>query len=242
MGERSRMVQCFLAVTLAALPSGRVEAKDLDPAKAFGADLSITTVLSTAFAPGSAGYVDDQFAYRSASQPTILRAGVDLPSGVRLESVEWEVCDFDPAVFLQLTLKRCVRSTPPTDPGACLVLAVVNSNSTGCYAEFSNVLTGTTVDNDGSVYMLEVVDPDAVATTSFRSVRLRWRRQVSPAPAVATFGDVPVSHFAFRYVEALTRAGITGGCGGGDYCPDRALTRAEMAVFLSVALGLHWPN
>ena len=241
MGPRSGVVRWVLAGLFAALPSDRVQASEPGPTKAFGADLSITTVLSPAYASGNS-YVDDQFAYRSASQPTILRAGVDLPTGVQLVSVEWEVCDFEPASSLQLALKRCVRATPPTDPGACLILAVVNSNSTGCYAEFSNVLIGTTVDNDSSVYVLEVVDPDALVNTSFRSVRLRWRRQVSPAPAIATFSDVPASHFAFRYVEALTRAGITGGCGGGEFCPDRPLTRAEMAVFLAVSLGLHWPN
>jgi hypothetical protein len=29
--------------------------------------------------------------------------------------------------------------------------------------------------------------------------------------------------------------------GGGNYCPDRAVTRGERAVYLARALGLHWP-
>jgi hypothetical protein len=53
---------------------------------------------------------------------------------------------------------------------------------------------------------------------------------------------VPTTHPQFRFVEALTFAGITSGCGGGLFCPDAPLTRGQMAVFLSVALGLHWPN
>jgi hypothetical protein len=65
---------------------------------------------------------------------------------------------------------------------------------------------------------------------------------VSPPPATATFSDVPVSDPRFRFVEALAAAGITGGCGGGLYCPEAAVTRGQMAVFLSVALGLYWPN
>jgi hypothetical protein len=40
--------------------------------------------------------------------------------------------------------------------------------------------------------------------------------------------------------EALLAAGITGGCGGGAYCPDSPVTRGQMAVFLSRALGLHF--
>ena len=32
------------------------------------------------------------------------------------------------------------------------------------------------------------------------------------------------------------------GCGSGNYCPDANLTRGQMAVFLSKAMGLHFPN
>jgi hypothetical protein len=47
-----------------------------------------------------------------------------------------------------------------------------------------------------------------------------------------TFRDVPPTHFAWRFVEPLYEASVTGGCGGDDYCPDAAATRAQMAVFL----------
>jgi hypothetical protein len=36
-------------------------------------------------------------------------------------------------------------------------------------------------------------------------------------------------------------SGIPVGCGGGNFCPDSAITRGQMAVFLSKALGLHRP-
>ena len=69
-------------------------------------------------------------------------------------------------------------------------------------------------------------------------VRLFWRRRLSPAPAVATYGDVPTTHPFFPYVEALSASGITAGCGSESFCPDRPLTRGQMAVFLAKALGL----
>jgi hypothetical protein len=47
-----------------------------------------------------------------------------------------------------------------------------------------------------------------------------------------TFRDVPPQHFAWRFVESIYEALITAGCGGDDYCPDTATTRAQMAVFL----------
>jgi hypothetical protein len=71
-------------------------------------------------------------------------------------------------------------------------------------------------------------------------IREEWRRQVSPAPGVATFTDVPTTHIFFRFVQALVAAGITGGCAPGQFCPGQAVTRGEMAAFLATALGLHW--
>lgn len=72
------------------------------------------------------------------------------------------------------------------------------------------------------------------------AVRIVWHRQVSPAPALATFNDVPTNHPFFQYIEALAASSITGGCGGGNYCPDNPLTRGQMAVFMAKALGLNW--
>jgi len=40
----------------------------------------------------------------------------------------------------------------------------------------------------------------------------------------------------------LAASGVTAGCGGGNFCPDAPVTRAQMATFLSRALGLYWPN
>jgi hypothetical protein len=71
-------------------------------------------------------------------------------------------------------------------------------------------------------------------------VLVTWGRQVSPPPDAPTFGDVPASDAAFAHIEALAASGITAGCGNGGYCPDAPLTRRQMAVYLSNALGLHW--
>jgi len=55
-----------------------------------------------------------------------------------------------------------------------------------------------------------------------------------PPMAIGIFGDVPVGYFARDWVEDLYNRGITGGCQMSPllYCPDRPVTRAEMAVFL----------
>jgi len=49
------------------------------------------------------------------------------------------------------------------------------------------------------------------------------------------FGDVACpSAFAVDWIEQLSREGVTGGCSTSPalYCPDQAVTRAQMAVFL----------
>jgi hypothetical protein len=48
----------------------------------------------------------------------------------------------------------------------------------------------------------------------------------------ADFLDVPQSDSFHDFVVKIFRHGITAGCGGGDYCPDSPVTRAQMAVFL----------
>lgn len=49
-----------------------------------------------------------------------------------------------------------------------------------------------------------------------------------------TFSDVPSSAFYHNEVDSLVNAGITSGCGGGKYCPNNAVTRGQMAVFLDL--------
>ena len=53
-----------------------------------------------------------------------------------------------------------------------------------------------------------------------------------PAATGTVFADVPSTHWAAAWIEELAAEGITSGCGGGNYCPEAVVTRAQMAVFL----------
>lgn len=54
-----------------------------------------------------------------------------------------------------------------------------------------------------------------------------------PPPATGTmFNDVPANAFAAAWIEQLANEGISSGCGGGNFCPNDPVTRAQMAVFL----------
>jgi len=56
---------------------------------------------------------------------------------------------------------------------------------------------------------------------------------VPPACTGTVFTDVPCTGGPFDpWIEELASLGVTGGCGGGNYCPDSTVTRQQMAVFL----------
>ena len=61
-----------------------------------------------------------------------------------------------------------------------------------------------------------------------------------PPPCTGTvFLDVPCTGGIFDpWIEDLASRGITGGCGGGDYCPTNPNNRGQMAVFLTKAFSL----
>jgi hypothetical protein len=80
----------------------------------------------------------------------------------------------------------------------------------------------------------------------FRGMSRRRRRLTIGATVIAllalpasmvfashTFSDVPTSAFYHDDVDTLVNAGITAGCGSGKYCPNNAVTRGQMAVFLN---------
>jgi uncharacterized repeat protein (TIGR03803 family) len=59
-----------------------------------------------------------------------------------------------------------------------------------------------------------------------------------PPPCAATFGDVTCPSLFADWIERLAAEGITGGCGGGNYCPTNSNTRGQMAVFLVKTFNL----
>jgi probable HAF family extracellular repeat protein len=52
------------------------------------------------------------------------------------------------------------------------------------------------------------------------------------------FLDVPAGYWAGGWIELLSSDGITTGCGNSNYCPEDAVTRAQVAVFLVRAFDL----
>lgn len=165
--------------------------------------------------------------------------GAHLPQGARILSIELEACDTSAAGTVNALLIRTALTDPST------VLAVVSTGDAptpGCDFFGADLAIPETVENNAYKYMVVAANSALDGSTTFGAVRIHYLLQVSPAPVLATFLDVPTSDPAFQFIEALVASGITAGCGGGNYCPDAPLTRRQMAVFIAKALGLHWPD
>ena len=63
----------------------------------------------------------------------------------------------------------------------------------------------------------------------------------APPPAQGLFADVPASAPFAAWIEELSARGITTGCGGGKFCPDLTVTRAQMAAFLARTFSVALP-
>ena len=78
--------------------------------------------------------------------------------------------------------------------------------------------------------------PDSSVTRAQMAVFLmkskRGAANLPPAATGTVFADVPMSNPFAPAIEQLAGFRITGGCGGGNYCPNNPVTRAQMAVFL----------
>jgi plastocyanin len=166
-----------------------------------------------------------------------LRAGIQIPAGSKIAGLEITGCDDDAAADMQAGLVEC-----PDPTGACTTIAqAATTGQPGCGFFSTAVADGPNVNNLANNYAL-VIRLGANDSLRFRNVRVFFTRVLSAAPLTATFGDVPTTHLFFRSIEALAAAGITTGCGNGNYCPDDPVTRGSMARFLARALGLYFPN
>ncbi len=170
-------------------------------------------------------------------------AQAKLPSGAIIDSVELDACDISSSGSILFGMAWTAAGgttggnlTPAGDTGGAAIPECAFFSVTPLFPPL-------VVDNQNFNYWVFVSwSGDFTPALRVAGVRIRFRLQVSPAPSVATFADVPVGSLYFRFVEALYASGITAGCGGGNFCPNASLTRGQMAVFLATALGLHFPN
>ncbi len=187
------------------------------------------------------------YAFWSGGSNYFFDKDVYLPSGAVIEGATFYFYDEDAAADLRCVLVRMTYSGDAYPDGTELI-SRYSSGSGGFQAGYYPLAVPETVrnydENGMNVYYLGF-NPESAGPTAalgFGGITLWYRLQISPAPATATFSDVPTGYWAFRHIEALAASGITAGCGGGNFCPESYVKRSEMAVYLAKALGLHWPD
>ncbi len=158
----------------------------------------------------------------------------ELPSGALVQSIALDFCQDNAGEGPYLGVGFLDRFGG--EHGAGVVSGL--SFGAGCLTETLTMFSVPIVIDNSMNRIAILVQPAALQ--KFAGLVIAYQLQVSPAPASATFNDVPTSDFGFQYVEALAASGITGGCGGGNFCPDNPVTRRQMAIFLAKALGLQW--
>lgn len=168
-------------------------------------------------------------------------AAIDVPAGAKLQYLEVEACNTSGANDMTAwVFDMAVPAGAPTFYPD--VAGVQIGHGSGCGFFFNLVPFGLTIDRANRTQMVRIRLTATDDTNRFRAVRLYYLLQVSPAPGVATFTDVPTGHLFFQFVEALAASGISVGYADGRFGVDDPVTRGQMAVFLAKALGLHFPN
>jgi hypothetical protein len=180
------------------------------------------------------GWVSGTSRYSTAGP---LNSNIRVPSGAIIRRLEFDYCDSNASSHMTMALIQCDNQ----GQNCGFVSNLLASQGDGC-TYVSDSTLAVQVDNYNSIYNIEVQFGANDGTNLLGGAIVSYQLQVSPAPAVPTFNDVPTSDFGFQYIEALVASGITGGTGGGNYSPDAPVTRRQMAIFIAKGLGLHWPN
>jgi len=211
---------------------------------------NIEAISATSFTPEDSGlsYASgpDFFRYLTGTGGGLFLAGATIPAGAVIDWIGLGTCD-EPGGRWAVTILE--RLDDGSIAGSNLIIQMLSTEhgpGAPCTTDYNAApLDYPITSNVRRTIQILVSQLDTAATDGserFSSVEIWWHRTVSPAPGTATFNDVPTGHPFFQYIEALSASGITGGCGNGNYCPDAPLTRGQMAVFLSKALGLHFPG
>jgi pimeloyl-ACP methyl ester carboxylesterase len=138
-------------------------------------------------------------------------------------------------VFLQREAGKVFLS----HPGPTLSLAIEAVLASGATLDVSSLAEYAT--ESGTANIISVSDEGLVTANGIGQDRIIVTYDgkstavdalVSEGSDPATFNDVLSAYWAWPHIEALSAAGVTGGCGNGQYCPENSVTRAQMAVFL----------
>jgi hypothetical protein len=140
------------------------------------------------------------------------------------------------AVFLERSM-RGGDFVPPAASGNMFLDVAANDFAANFIEQLA--LDGITGGCGGNNYCPQT--PVSRAQMAVFLLRAKHGASYTPPAPSGVFSDVDTAHWAAGWIEQLAAEGITGGCGGGAYCPDNLVQRDQMAVFLVRAFDLVLP-
>src|SRR5205823_891825 len=137
-----------------------------------------------------------------------------------------------PATAIDVVNDGQINATSPALPaGSVNDLVVTNTDGTsgtlskGWVSDFLDVDSG----NQFYSYVTKLVRRDSMAVLLLKT---EHGSSYAPPACAGICPDVPCSSPFAPWIEQLFNEQVTGGCGGGNYCPSAANTRGQMAVFM----------
>ncbi len=133
------------------------------------------------------------------------------------------------------TVNDLVVTTPDATTGTLPKAWVADFLDVPGFQQFHSFVTtlvssGITVGVGGGNYGVDL--PTLRQQMAVFLLKAKFGLCYTPPPCNGAFGDVTCPSTFANWIEALADEGITGGCGGGNYCPTSPVRRDQMAVFL----------
>ncbi len=127
---------------------------------------------------------------------------------------------------------------PPPAVGIFVDVPISDTDVTADYIEQlynDGIVAGCAVGGGGERYYC----PNDLVNRAQMAIFLCAGLGIPPvAPPAHYFLDIAGYEWAEGYIEAIFNEGITAGCGSNIFCPGENITRAQLAVWLTVGLGL----
>jgi hypothetical protein len=232
---------------LAASASPAAQAAPADVAADFGTGTNILQIPAAAFASrntsGTIEYSGSGYVTQTGGLSDSMWAPIFLPTGASISWLDLYSYDADAASNITATIRMWTGYGTAAPPTFTDLITTASAGSSGYQYTSGWVLPAHIVNNDvrygsGAQYSVVITTVPGNTNLRWKAVDIWWSRAIAPAPATASFTDVPTTAQFFREVEALAASGITQGCTATTFCPDATVTRRQMAAFLARAMGL----
>jgi hypothetical protein len=152
---------------------------------------------------------------------------LDLQAGVTYYIAVTAVDDSGNESDFSVELKRSGYTDVPANGWYDFVMAISDGGITG----------GCVGDNPSTEENEAYFCPDDPISRGQMAVFIETSLNNAPNACTGQFDDVATDNPFCGFIERLAADGITGGCGGNNFCPNDPISRGQMAVFIEVALG-----